>query len=519
MQPYQKHPESTQDTQRTSIRHEFGDRIGTMTARTGIIILVTLSLYALNISYNLHCFYERGVGDDSGWFAWLASNARDWPIPNPDVIGGNFLSIHMSPIFFVSTALLLPLSDLPVAVRFCIFISLWAPLLWLALFLLLDRFTTVTFHERCTIAFFLTFNGLMLSMLGFPHIEMLIPAFGLLAIAICLRAETAAGWAGAGFIALLAFAIREDVGLHLFLVVVAVTSVSWARDWRATQRLVGLAALSIACSVLALLVQGSVPGGGKLLGNVYLGHPAFSGVSVASLARRLFYWGTRRQYIFLPLLVLLISGYRQKGGNDRRMLLGAALALPWLALSLVATTQQAGDLWSYYCFPLVFVVFWPLLLGQTESPPPRSLLRVQLATSGLSTAAFVAVGLLPHVGDGGLHDKAPWLHLLPPSPTSIHLTEASLANRDGWLFDYGAAALVFGSLRPGQFRPGLEFNDTEIEAAHGFVRFNAEPQFLAPQIAALKRAFPICAPIERTVLQVCTRSRAEGTADPHSRPG
>jgi hypothetical protein len=154
----------------------------------------------------------------------------------------------------------------------------------------------------------------------------------------------------------------------------------------------------------------------------------------------------------------------------------------------------------------VFMVLWPLLLGQVEPSALRQLLLVQIVMGALTTAAFVAVGLLPHVGEGGSHDKAPWTHLLPPSPTSIRLTEKSLTNRDGWLFDYGAAALVFGSLRPGQFRAGLAFDDADMKRARGFIRFNTEPMFVAPQVAALQRVFPRCSPVEDTVLQICTRT-------------
>jgi hypothetical protein len=224
-------------------------------------------------------------------------------------------------------------------------------------------------------------------------------------------------------------------------------------------------------------------------------------VSAAGLARRLSYWATRREYIFLPLLFLLVAAAR-----DRRLLLGAAIALPWLLLSLVAAAQQAGDLWSYYCFPLVFMVLWPLLLAQADSPPRARLLRVQLVMGALSTAAFVAVGVLPNVGDGGSHDRAPWTHLVPPPPATIRLTEAALAGRDGWLFDYGAAALAIGALRPGQFRAGLAFSDAEIAAARGFVRFDSEPRYLDAAMARLDQAFPACAPVEGTALRVCTRA-------------
>jgi hypothetical protein len=118
----------------------------------------------------------------------------------------------------------------------------------------------------------------------------------------------------------------------------------------------------------------------------------------------------------------------------------------------------------------------------------------------------VAVGVAPNVGDGGSHDRAPWTHLVPPSPATIRLTEAALTDRDGWLFDYGAAALAIGALRPGQFRAGLAFSDAEIAAARGFVRFDTEPRYLAAAMARLDQAFPVCAALSNTALRVCVRA-------------
>lgn len=482
-------------------------RVSASAVRPVIISFILIALYFINISYNITRFYKIGAGDDSGWFSWLASNAYHWPMNNPDLIGGNFLSTHMSIIFFVTTFLLQPFSDFPVAVRFCCFISIWAPLLWMALYLLLDRFN-ITFQQRCSVSILLTFNGLMLSMLGFPHIEILIPAFGLLAVALCLRAKSVLGWATVGIIALLALTIREDAGLHLFLVLVAMTLASmWVKDRLTMRRLLGLAAFFIAGSILTLWVQRQgLPSGGQQLGNVYFGHPALSNVTIKSLANRIMYWATRREYIFLPFMLLLFLGTFDFSKN-RLLLLGPAISLPWLSLSLIAVGQQAGDLWSYYCFPLTLMFFWPLLLGQLKSQIlNQRLLATQIGMGGLSTVAFIIVGLLPHVGDGGSHDKAPWTHLAPPSLSLIRQTEESLTNRDGWLFDYGAAALVFGSLRSGQFRSGLVYEELDIKAARGFIRFIIEPNFLASEISTLEHVFPVCTTIEGTVMEICTRA-------------
>lgn len=485
---------------------------GVVLARSAIIGSIICLSYLLNLSYNIHIFYLRGVGDDPGWFAWLATHAYAWPMQNPPLLGGNFLSIHMSPIFFLSTALLHPFSGFPVAVRFCCFISLWSPLLWLALFLLLGRFPAIGFYQRCVVAVLLTFNGLMLSMVGFPHVEVLIPALGLLAMAVWLRVDSCRGWVLAVSLTLIFLAVREDGGLHLVLPLLAMIVVAYsARDRRTLRRLLALAAGSLITSVFALGVQAyGLPEGAHQLGNVYIGHPPFSQVSFGSIVRRLIYWATRREYIILPLLLMTATAvFCKREGRwliDWRLLLGAAIAIPWLALSLIAASQLAGDLMSYYCFPLVFPVVWPLLLAQSGVVPSRRLLIIQTVMGSLSAGAMIVVGVLPFSGDGGLHDKAPWTNISPPSLESIRLTEEALSNRDGWLFDYGSSALVMGSLHPGQFRADLDFTEVEIREARGFIQFTNQPRFLAPRIELLHRVFQRCESVSGTALLICTRA-------------
>ncbi len=465
-------------------------------ARLAGVVTCLLLAYALPAGYFLHVFYLRGVGDDSGWFAWLATHAHEWRVANPPLIGGYFVATHMSPVFLVTTALLAPLAALPVAVRFCLLLALWGPLLWLGVFLLAER---LAFARRCALALLLTFNGIALAWLGFPHVEALIPALGLLAIALWLRARTAIGWGLAAAALLLALSVREDAGLHL---AIAVMAMAWVRPGA---RVFALAGLCVLGAGLALWGQHqALPAGRALLGEVYLGHPPLAHLSAEGLAGRLLHWATRRQYILLPLLALLLCGLWLPP-RDRRLLAGVAIALPWLGLALVAASTQAGDLVSYYGFPLVFMLCWPLLLARMDPRVP--VMGVQAAMGALSLLAFVVVGVLPAavVGGGGLHDRAPWRHVLPPAPDTIRRTEAALAGRTGWLFDYGTAALAFGALAPGQFRPGLDYGEAELAAAPGFVRFAPQLPALAPQMARMTRAFPACAPVEGTALLLCTR--------------
>lgn len=458
--------------------------------------LIVCATWAVACSYNLSYFYVRGAAVyDAGWFAWLAAHAAGWPMLNPTDIGGNFLAIHMSTIFFLTSMLLKPFACVPEAVAFSAVFALWAPVLFLSLWLLLERFG-IAFGGRCGVALLLTGNGLILSMVGFPHIEIFIPALGLLTIALGLRASGAVSWFFACLAAALLLSIREDAGFHMALPLLAM-ALTAPRGDTIRHRCIGLALVALCAGIATLATQKLfVPGGGQALGNVYLGQPLFAQLSLGSTARRLVYWATRRTYIFAPLVVLLSA-------RDRRLALGVLIGLPWLALSLVAATQPAGDLWDYYCFPLVFAVVWPLLLGQIAAP--ASLLRLQIRIGLVSTGLFVIVGLVPFVGDGGSHDRNPWTHLVPPTMTAIRATEAALAHADDTIMDDGAASLALGRIQPWQYRLSLNFSATDLARAQSFVEFTVHPTYQMPKIEALQRMFPYCVRLADTDLQRCTR--------------
>ncbi len=244
-------------------------------------------------------------------------------------------------------------------------------------------------------------------------------------------------------------------------------------------------------------------GGGGQINQIYFGHPLFSGVTTHSLLNRLFYWATRRSYIFLPLAIMAVSAMC-RFANARFLLLGIAIALPWLALSLVAAVPLAGDLMDYYCFPLLFAFFWPLFLAETLNSP--GLIKIQIIMGAASTAAFILFGLLPFVGGGGLHDRAPWMHLVPPRPGLIAATQTALANNPHAILDDGAATLAIAHLRPGQFSAEDAFTPAQIMAATSYIRFTTPPaHYISGQAHMLAMIFPDCHHIPSTRLEICKK--------------
>ena len=474
-------------------------------------VLVPLALYALYLAYNLEYFYVRGAAVyDAGWFAWLSVHATSWHMPNPPLIGGDFLGTHVFPILFLTSAIARILPAMPYAVRFCLWFSLWLPLLWWSIYLLLGGAVRLAPTRQISLALLLTLNGLALSMLGFPHIESFIPP--LLVLALVGLTQPGARSRAAGLLAFLfALSMREDAGMHGALAMTAMALVLGLRV-ASSRRLLVISGLGIAYGILAILAQHLlVRAGGNQLQGTYLGNPLFSQVTPGMLTHRLAYWATARSYIFLPLALMAFMALRWR---DPGLALGIIIAVPWLALSLIAASPLAGGLWGYYCFPLVLPFLWPLILVSLAVPEPAArqhLLTLQVRMGLVSLACFVILGLLPGIGHGGSYDRAPWSHLMPPNVARIGNTEAALRHIEAapsfrhMIVDDGVAALSLGRIEPGQFTLGLKQPGLAVATATAFLRFNTPMPYDAVAEGRLARRFPACRKLPGTELELCRR--------------
>ena len=135
------------------------------------------------------------------------------------------------------------------------------------------------------------------------------------------------------------------------------------------------------------------------------------------------------------------------------------------------------------------------------------LVRLQGVMAAASIFLFVLIG----TGKGIAYQRAPWLQLMPPSPDRIASTERFLSSLSAspqfnhLIFDDGAASLLIGRLREGQYRLALAFSDAEIAQAAGFFRFIDEGEYAAATEAQLMANYPICRPYNGTALERCER--------------
>ena len=130
----------------------------------------------------------------------------------------------------------------------------------------------------------------------------------------------------------------------------------------------------------------------------------------------------------------------------------------------------------------------------------------------VSTFLFVLIGTVVLIGGkGSVHQWAPWLQVMPTSPDRIATTERFLSSLsaspqfDRLIFDDGAASLLVGRLRQGQYRFRLAYSDAEVSQAVGFVRFIDDDEDADANETRVMAHFPICRPVNGTALKQCGR--------------
>ncbi len=417
-------------------------------------ILVFGLFFVCSANYTLNNFYVTGASVwDAGWFAWLAGHATKWPMPNPQAIGGAFLAIHASPVFFLLTAARSLLPAMPDPVWFALTQGLWFGLIGIAMSLCLAATA-----GGSMLAVIVATNGITLATLGFPHIEIAMPA--LLLLSLAFRRRSAWLWMPP---LLLMLTVREDAGFHAALAYAALALLR-AHGERRLRAGAADAAIALGCllaGAVALTVQHGVPGGGGALAGTYLGRPAFAHLDRAFLAERAHYLFKDRGCVWAPLLLLGLAALRYR---DLRLAAGVAISLPWLALSFVALSHQAGEMWDYYSFPLMAGLSWPLLCAARLDGVPRSrFVSLQAMMAALSILLFAA--------SGGNHDRRPWERFdfawwgrVAPIEAAMDRVVAEAASLDHLVVDDAVAALRLGAFTPGQLHADFAFSTAEQDA-------------------------------------------------------
>ena len=403
--------------------------------------------------YTLNHFYVRGATMwDTGWFSYLASHAEGLALPNPPAIGGSFYVDHVSPIFSVLSWLRAVIWSGPDTPYFAATQGLWYGLMGLGIWLAMRGSNTIL---ASVLAVVTALNGVTLATLGFPHIEVAIPA--LLIVFIALFRDDAR-WP-ACLILLPLLLVREDAGMHAAMLLGTV-GLYLGRDKGRPYLMVGAACL--AASIATFLVQKCLLGGGYNAVDTYLGIPPLAHVTPAFLASRIVQWMNNRAYIYVPIALVLGAAWWIR---SPLLTLGALACLPWTLLGLIANSDQAGIFWNYYGFPFIIAMAWPALSLAVEPSAPRV---VHLGVQ--APVALLSIGLFALSPPWLNADPQPWRYVALPPGGRIEMIEHALDHLLAHRSALGTLVVddAVGSLRPGAFSNaelhfGLHFTPEETE--------------------------------------------------------
>jgi hypothetical protein len=265
------------------------------------------------------------------------------------------------------------------------------------------------------------FSGLAIAIARYPHFETLIAAFFLLfAVAQVLGHPRLAV---AFFV--LGLATREDAGFHyvaiLGLLVMLNVACGVPLRQQRTEWTFVLAALFYAIGAMA--VQRLIFPGTSAFARVYLGDPPLAHLSAGLIAHRIGFFLVGRPYILYPALGACIWALRAR---NPCVVLGFAGGIPWALLHLLAKSPLAGVLVSYYAFPFLIALAWPLIgvmrqrqrTGNAADPTP--------VLAGFAT--LLALSFFPGTG---LHDPGqlplPQAFWDPPSRAQQVATDRAVA--------------------------------------------------------------------------------------------
>ncbi len=380
-------------------------------------------------------FYVRGSFVlDTGLLASLIWHT-DLALTQPaSTGGGSYFATHVSPLFWLLSAIsrMLPLS---MPQFFAVFIGLSHALLALPVFWLLVQGFRLRDGVGPWIAALLAigfaFSGLSLAIVRYPHFETLIPAFFLL--------FAAAKVFGRSRLALcffvLGLATREDAGFHYAALLVLL--VAWRRvrgvSLRQQRADCAWALSALLYAVAAMAIQRFLFPGTSAFTRVYLGVPPLAHLTTDLLVERLHALVVGRPYVVYPMLGAALWALLAR---QALIVLGFVASLPWLLIHLMAKAPLAGTLASYYAFPFLLALGWPLVAAMGTGGARPAEFRIPVS-------AFAGLLLLSFIPAIGLHDPGrlplPAAFVSPP-------TYARQTSTDGAVAALSAARPTLGRL-------------------------------------------------------------------------
>ena len=342
--------------------------------RTALLAAVCFVLPQMVIANSLlHHFYVHGAFlYDAGWFAYLATHALTPNVTSiPSIEDVPMLGRHVFLFFFpLSWIYQIFSSFLSEQVYFSIVQGAWAGMVSLAVFLIGYRAMNSWLLAVVSVATGL--NPFVFTSTSFPHVEMAMPAFIALFIAVWIRLREYRRLWWLPFLPLAGLlSVREDAGLHGFGLFILLAAYFWwcVRERRNIWRFFGLVSLiCIGYSVVAFLVRQSFSPSDDTIVWKFVGSPPYAHLTVDLILERLAFIASNREYVYIPLLALALLAVMQR---SLLPLVAVVAVLPWVLWHLMAKDPLAGTFFPYTMAPVMVVVFWPLtsaLLREMKLP-------------------------------------------------------------------------------------------------------------------------------------------------------
>lgn len=299
---------------------------------------------------------------DSGFFAYLLTDAG-LKMQSPAVLNsGSYLSTHVSPTFYLFQFISSFFSLTP---HFTF--ALWQACI--AVTAVMAAYLTYARSKEHNPKFFvykeilaltaLPFSGLAIDILGYPHTESLAVSLMCLNISLLFTESKVTRTASWIFFAL-ALGVREDVGFHYFALcmtylVLAFITKKTCPKWPS---LLAIAIIGFIYSAAVVVLQKKFFPGDNAFARIYSGTPPWQHIDASFLIDRLSQFFTKKTFISLPLLGLVLYAFKTR----QIILVTPVFAfLPWLTVNLLAIAESAGTIMGYYAYPLLFIFCWPIL--------------------------------------------------------------------------------------------------------------------------------------------------------------
>ncbi len=434
-----------------------------------ISFMVPAVMYA---NYVINHMYIYGFGIyDVGWFTFMTTHSDAFPVQNPPVMGGSFFRIHFT-VFFNITSLLhkyiFPSVSAPV--YFAAFIGFCYGLISFSMFIasnhLINNMTQLKVVVIMLLSIVTAFNAQALSLIGSPHIEIAIPAFLILFVALYFTEHKKLSY----LVFLMLLMIREDSGFHLFAILSALITflaISKKTFKCINKDLFVIGLLALLYSIAAVYVQRQYFDGGHAFARVYTGTPAYAHINPEYLFKKFEFIKQNRMYLYVPMIVTVLCSVLTR---SIYLMVGLLAIMPWVILSFFAAAKMTSSFSNYYAFPFIIMLCWPILSVLIEKAFTKNrtnslflIITLTVLIPLLSTALYVK-------NAKNNTDQKPWqkisfnhAKIISATQKATQIIEDNRRQFGKILFDEPLSVLMIASLKKDEYGYLHRFSKEQID--------------------------------------------------------